>query len=323
MAKIGTDISDAAKLLKAGEVVAIPTETVYGLAGNAFSPASILSIFEKKKRPSFDPLIAHIDSIDKVKKCVQKIPNQTRYLMEKFWPGPLTIVLPKSDLIPDEMTSGLDTVAVRMPNHPLTLRLLSQLDFPLAAPSANPFGYISPTNAQHVKDQLDNEVDYILDGGECQIGVESTIIGFENKKVTIFRQGKITKEDIERCLGQQVQVQVNVNNSSNPQAPGMLKSHYAPKCQLIMGNIKELAHKYQDKKIGIISFKGELGLDLKKGSVHMMLSPKGYVEEAARQLFSILRKLDQENLDLIIGEYIPDKGIGKAVNDRLRRAAAH
>jgi L-threonylcarbamoyladenylate synthase len=187
---IGEIIQEAKSFLLDGNIVAIPTETVYGLAGNALDPAAVLQIFTAKERPAFDPLIVHISSIDKVELYAHSIPSQAYDLMHEFWPGPLTIVLPKNSIIPDIVTSGLDTVGLRIPNHPTTIKLLKQLDFPLAAPSANPFGYISPTSAQHVFDQLGGKIPYILDGGICDVGVESTIVGFENDKCLIYRLGE-------------------------------------------------------------------------------------------------------------------------------------
>ncbi len=178
---IGTDLHLAIKLLTEGKLVGIPTETVYGLAANALNADAVLNIFEAKKRPVFDPLILHVPSVDVARLHVTRFPEKALQLANAFWPGPLTMVLPRKHHIPDIVCSGLETVAVRMPNHPLTLELLSQLSFPLAAPSANPFGYISPTTAKHVDEQLGNQISYTLDGGPCQVGIESTIIDFSGK----------------------------------------------------------------------------------------------------------------------------------------------
>jgi L-threonylcarbamoyladenylate synthase len=226
MAIIGTDIIQAKQLLEQGKLVAIPTETVYGLAGNALNPDAVLSIFKTKNRPSFDPLIVHTDSIEKIERWVKKIPTPLKTLASQVWPGPLTILLPKKEIIPDLVTAGLESVAIRIPNHPLTLSLLQSLDFPLAAPSANPFCYISPTQAEHVNQQLGGLIPYILDGGACQIGIESTIVAWENNQLHVLRLGGLSVEAIENLSQQKVQLQLN--QSSNPQAPGMLKSHYAP-----------------------------------------------------------------------------------------------
>src|ERR1035437_8374682 len=208
MSKIGIDIEKAKQILQEGGLVAIPTETVYGLAANALNKDAVFKIIEAKNRPHFDPLIIHTDSIEKVKLHVSDFPQWAQQLANAFWPGPLTLLLPKKNSIPDLVTSGLPQVAVRIPNHPLTLQLLKSLDFPLAAPSANPFGYVSPTNAEHVAAQLQGSVDYILDGGPCDVGIESTIVGFEDGKITIYRLGGLAIEDIEKLVGK-VQVKIN------------------------------------------------------------------------------------------------------------------
>ena len=198
---IGNDLAQAKQLLAAGQLVAIPTETVYGLAGNALDEQAVLEIFRVKNRPAFDPLIVHTDSFERIADFVREIPEKALLLAQHLMPGALTLLLPKSDLIPDLVTSGLDRVAVRIPNHSLTRSLLSGLSFPLAAPSANPFGYISPTTAQHVEQQLGNQIPYILDGGPCEVGLESTIVGFENDEPIIYRKGGLAIETIERLVG--------------------------------------------------------------------------------------------------------------------------
>ncbi len=187
MATIGNDILQAKKLLLEGELVAIPTETVYGLAANALNPEAVTQIFVVKERPSFDPLIVHVASIDQAQQFITAVPEKAIQLARHFWPGPLTLVLPKQSIIPDIVTSGLSTVGIRCPDHDLTRQLLSELPFPLAAPSANPFGYVSPTTAEHVNNQLGHKIKYILDGGPCRIGLESTIVGFENDQAVIYR----------------------------------------------------------------------------------------------------------------------------------------
>ena len=191
MAEIGKDIEKSAALLASGELVAIPTETVYGLAGNALDEKAVVQIFKSKNRPRFDPLIVHVAGIDQVYNYVESIPEELKALAEAFWPGPLTLLLTKKSIIPDLVTSGLGKVGVRVPNHALTLSLLERLDFPLAAPSANPFGYISPTSASHVQDHLGDKLAYILDGGHCEVGLESTIVGMEEGQVIIYRLGVI------------------------------------------------------------------------------------------------------------------------------------
>ncbi len=313
---ISADLQAAVDLLNDGECVAIPTETVYGLAANALNAEAVLKIFEIKNRPHFDPLIVHTFSVDEIKKYVEHIPNWALQLMEKFSPGPITFLLQKKNLIPDLVTSGLNTVAIRIPEHSLTLELLKKLSFPLAAPSANPFGYISPTKALHVKDQLNGKIKYVLDGGDCSVGVESTIIGLENNLPTIFRVGGIAVEEIEKVIGK---VQVRLESSSNPHSPGMLLSHYAPRNTLLFDNVDKNLKENFNKKIGIISFfKKYESVEIEK---QIQLSPKQNLHEAAKNLFAAMRKLDASNVDIILAERFPESGLGRAINDRLKRAA--
>ncbi|MDX2306139.1 MAG: L-threonylcarbamoyladenylate synthase [Microscillaceae bacterium] len=318
---IGNDIEIARKLLVSGQVVAIPTETVYGLAANALDPQTVSQIFIIKNRPTFDPLIVHTYAWEEVKKYVLDIPTQAKELVQAFWPGALTLILPKKKIIPDLVTSGLDTVAFRIPNHPLTLDLLQRLPFPLAAPSANPFGYVSPTKAEHVTQQLGDQLAYILDGGPCEIGLESTIVGFEEGKPIIYRLGGISREAIEERIGL---VTVRPHSSSNPKAPGMLKSHYSPYKPLVLleEGVASLRAK-QDiilAKAGVLAFqKKVLGIPDKQ---QFVLSEKGELTEAARNLFEGLRFLDSLQVETIYAELVPDRGIGRAINDRIRRAAA-
>lgn len=296
--------------------MAIPTETVYGLAANALNPDAVLSIFEVKNRPTFDPLILHLGSPASVTEYVLDFPPQARQLAEAFWPGPLTLLLAKKPIIPDLVTSGLPTVAVRVPDHPLTLDLLKGLEFPLAAPSANPFGYISPTTADHVNAQLGQKIPYILDGGECQVGIESTIIGFPEGKPTIVRLGGLRLEDIENIIGE---VEAVLDSSSNPVAPGMLKSHYAPRKPLLLLSREELCQKRSTHGVGRLFFQypGEGNY----GPHDLILSPNGDFREAAHHLFAYLRKLDASPVDEIWAEQLPDQDLGRAINDRLRRAS--
>ncbi|MEQ8242392.1 L-threonylcarbamoyladenylate synthase [Fulvivirga sp.] len=314
MAEIGKDILKAKALLEDGQLVAIPTETVYGLAGNAYNLDAVANIFATKNRPAFDPLIVHTHSIDQVKELVTEIPEKAAILAEHYWPGPLTLLLKRKSIIPDLVTSGLDTVAVRIPNKEITLELLRSLDFPLVAPSANPFGYISPTSAQHVEDQLGSKIPYILDGGESNVGIESTIIGFENDVVTIHRLGGVSIEDIEALIGP---VKVKTHSSSNPLAPGMLENHYSPLTPILLGDIKSNIEDHSGKKIGILSFSADFGQETQK-----ILAPDRKMTTAAKNLFAYLRWLDRQPLDLILAELVPEEGLGLAINDRLKRAAA-
>ena len=311
---ISSSVEQAKELLEQGQLVAIPTETVYGLAANALDKTSVIEIFNAKQRPSFDPLIIHIGNTSEVSRYASHIPANAQKLMDAFWPGPLTVVLPKQEIIPDEVTSGLDTVGVRMPNHPLTLQLLNQLDFPLAAPSANPFGYISPTTPQHVFDQLQNKISMILDGGPCDIGVESTIVGFEGELPVVYRLGGLTLEDIRKVCGD---IKVEVNSSSDPKAPGMLKSHYAPRKPLKIiaddFNFNDLTN--YNALIVFGEFKNNTNSQVYN------LSPAANYKEAAANLFSFLRKLDADSsVSRIYALLLPEVDLGLAINDRLNRA---
>ncbi|MCH2080803.1 MAG: threonylcarbamoyl-AMP synthase [Saprospiraceae bacterium] len=319
---IGTDLDKAVALLEAEEVVAIPTETVYGLAGNAFSVKAVSGIFEAKNRPSFDPLIVHVADKNSIKEVVQNIPKELDTLSRHFMPGPLTLLLPKNEKISDLVTAGSPLVAIRIPKHPLAKALLQRLPFPLCAPSANPFGYISPTHAEHVEAQLGEKIAYILDGGACEVGVESTIVGMEEGKLTIFRKGGIPVEALEALIGP---VQVKTHSSSNPKAPGMLKSHYAPQKPFVIGDISLLLQKYsqttseKEKKVGVLSFKQTYSNI--SAAYQRTLSPMGDLREAAQNLFAAMRYLDEIDVDVIIAELLPEEGLGRAINDRLKRAA--
>ncbi|WP_338769203.1 L-threonylcarbamoyladenylate synthase [Bernardetia sp. ABR2-2B] len=324
---IGSNIKIAKENLEKGSLVAIPTETVYGLAANAFDIKAVAKIFEAKNRPTFDPLIVHTDSIDKIKSWTTDFPSWAEELGKHFWAGALTLLLPRKPIIPDLVTSGLPHVAVRIPNHSLTLELLKSLDFPLAAPSANPFGYISPTTANHVFEQLGEKVSYILDGGSCQIGVESTIIGEENGQLTVFRKGGIAIEELEKVVGKLI---VKEHSNSNPHSDkkeltkvassGMLLSHYAPKIKMRLGNIEQmLKENISNNEIGILSFNKTYN---QIPTQHQfVLSEKGDFSEAAQNLFSHMRELDKLNIKIILAELLPEKELGRAINDRLRRAA--
>jgi L-threonylcarbamoyladenylate synthase len=317
VAEIGKDILQARQFLENGQLVAIPTETVYGLAANALDPVAVAKIFEAKERPTFDPLIVHTYDLKEVYNFVTDIHPALLKLANAFWPGPLTLLLPKKEIIPDIVTSGLDRVGVRIPNHPLTLNLLKQLTFPLAAPSANPFGYISPTTAEHVQKQLGIKIPYILDGGNCAVGLESTIVGEENGEIIIYRLGGLSVDEIEKVIGK---VSVQLNQSSNPKAPGQLKSHYAPKKPVYIGDLSELETKYSNQKIGAIVFGTKH--PLQENVLIKNLSSTENYQEAAVNLFSFLRELDESDVDIIICELLPEQGLGLAINDRLTRAAA-
>jgi len=313
-AMVGTSVATARKLLLEGKLVAIPTETVYGLAGNALEAKTVAQIFEVKGRPRFDPLIVHVPSWDKALTYVEDVPHQAEVLARNFWPGPLSLLVPRKPAVPDLVTAGLDRVALRCPHHPLTLELLEQLPFPLAAPSANPFGYVSPTTAEHVQLRLGRRIPYILDGGPCHVGIESTIVGWEDDHTTVYRLGGISVEQLESVIGP---VLVKPHSTSTPQAPGQLQSHYAPSKRFYLGNINELIREHHLKNPGILAFKAPS--DTHPNS--LVLSPSGDLHEAARNLFGMLRDLDRRSVDAVVAEEVPNHGLGRAINDRLRRAA--
>ena len=312
--QIGNDIKKAKDLLLNKQVIGLPTETVYGLAANAFEDEAVLKIFEVKNRPSFNPLIIHTDSLSKVETFVKEFPEKARLLGEAFWPGPLTLLLPKSSQIGDVVTSGSPLVAVRVPDHPVALKLLSQLEFPLAAPSANKFGSISPTVPEAVVQQLGEGVQYVLDGGLCSVGIESTIIGFEEGVPVVYRTGGLALEDIEKVVGK---VKVNEKSHEKPLTSGMLKSHYAPSTPFYVGDIDALLLEFLGKKIGVISYQKDYS---DKATASFVLSEKGNLREVAKNLFNYMRLIDEVKLDVIIAEYVLDEGLGRGVNDRLQRA---
>ena len=313
---ITTDLELVINSLKRGEIVSIPTETVYGLAGNALKEESVDLIFNLKKRPAFNPLIVHIPDVNFLDRVAENIPDPAKLLANHFWPGPLTLILKKKASIPNRVTAGKDTVAVRVPNHPLTLELLKKLSFPLAAPSANPFGSISPTLAIHVYKYFGDKVPFILDGGSCKSGLESTIIGFENETPVLYRHGALALEKIKEVIGP---VKELIKNDQNPQAPGMLSKHYAPQTETIRSeNMLETIANFPNKKIGVLSFQK---IELSEEITHQeILSEKGHLEEAARNLYAALHRLDQLQLELIVVPYFPNHGLGKTINDRLQRA---
>lgn len=312
-AEIGTNLQVAHDYLMQGRLVAIPTETVYGLAALALNPEAVARIFEAKNRPTFDPLIVHLGDASWLERYAGEVPEAAQQLAEQFWPGPLTLVLPKKPIVLDLVTSGLPTAGFRVPNHPLTLTLLQKLNQPVAAPSANPFGYVSPTTAQHVADQLGDRIGYILDGGPCQVGVESTIVGFPEDKPVVYRLGGIAVEDIEAVIGS-VEVQIR---SSNPAAPGMLDKHYSPGKTVQIGKVAEMAK--GQSNFATLSFQTDY-TDLKP-VMQFILSPSGDLAKAAARLFQALRDFDQSGAELLLVEEFPNVGLGRAINDRLSRAA--
>lgn len=317
MTYIGNDIETAAALLENDQVIAIPTETVYGLAGNALNPSVVNKIYEIKNRPLSNPLIIHLADTTQLTKYVKNIPEIAEKLAEHFWPGPLTLLLPKNYIIPDIVTSGFTNVAVRIPSHPLAIQLLRKLSFPLAAPSANPFGYISPTSAEDVKRILFGKIDYILDGGLCSKGIESTIVGFDGEIPIIYRLGAISPEAIKKVVGK---VEIYNKHIAKPISPGMLPFHYAPNTSFYLtDNIEMMLKTFPLAGTGIVAFKNLSTLILSGNQE--VLSTIGNLDEAAHNLYKALHRLDSLKLDRIIAERVPNIGIGIAINDRLERAA--
>ncbi len=314
--EISRDIQRVCQLLEMGEAVAIPTETVYGLAANGLNPNAVRRIYEIKGRPSYNPLILHFSDKEKVFQATTRVPDWANELMDQFWPGPLTLVLPKAKNIPDVVTAGKQTVAVRVPSHPLMLEVLNHLDFPLAAPSANLFGRISPTRPEHVLKELNGRISLILDGGSCLYGVESTIIGVDtDDSPLLLRHGSIALEAIEAKIGR---ISKAIDPSDSPLAPGMLKSHYAPRTPAyLVGQLATWIEKLDHLKLGMLCFTTSERIDDPRIRV---LSMSGNLEEAARELYRVMHELDHLKLDLLLFETFPQNGLGISINDKLQRA---
>jgi len=307
-------IEKAAEILKQGGIVAIPTETVYGLAGNALSETAVAKIFAAKERPFFDPLIVHIADFGELENLAAEIPKNAKLLAEKFWPGPLTLVLPKRERVPDLTTGGLSTVAVRMPKKQITRDLIKLAGFPLAAPSANMFQHLSPTSAEHVAEQLSERIDGIVDGGACEIGIESTVVGFENGIPVIYRPGAVTKEMIASTNYQLSTINYQLDTSAGNASPGMLKKHYSPNTSLCL----ELPSSVPPNS-GLLAF-GELPANADDFAKILNLSENANPTEAAANLYGMLHKLDSCGLDRIFAVLLPEMGLGNAINDRLLKA---
>jgi len=315
MSNVITSPELAAAILKQGGLVALPTETVYGLGANALDAVAVAKIFAAKERPFFDPLIVHLADIDWLPRVAAVFPKVARQLAQRFWPGPMTLVLPKTQAVPGLVTSGLESVGVRIPDHELTRQVLRLANVPVAAPSANPFGRLSPTAAEHVQKQLGGRIDAILDGGPCRVGVESTILRIDGDRVTQLRPGGIPLEQIEELVGR-----VDVEESSSadkPTAPGMLASHYAPRTPLTI--VDQVPTTAPRSRIGLLSFQTSPSLGL--FAAVEVLSPGGDLIEGTARFFQALHRLDGEGLDGILATRFPDEGLGRALNDRLKRAA--
>ncbi len=307
------NLERAAQIIRSGGLVAFPTETVYGLGANALEATAVAKIFEAKRRPSFDPLIVHVADREMLPVVVREVPPLAERLFERFWPGPLTLVLPKSAEVPGLVTAGLPTVAVRMPAHPVALELIRRADLPVAAPSANPFGYLSPTRAEHVERMLGNRVDLILDGGRTAFGVESTIVLLAERPV-LLRYGAVTVEELKDVLGT---LELRVGESEKPLVPGQLPQHYAPRTPIHIAPPEAIPPELR-RRVGYLAFQ-----QVPKGfKVVKVLSPTGDLREAAAHLFEALHQLDRLGLEAIYAEPVPEMGLGRAIMDRLRRAAS-
>jgi L-threonylcarbamoyladenylate synthase len=298
-----------------GEVVALPTETVYGLAADACNPEAVAKIFEAKERPRFDPLIVHLPDGGALESIARVESDLVRSLISKFWPGPLTFVLIKREIIPDIVTAGLPTVAARMSAHPIFQQIVSAFGGPLAAPSANRFGRISPTTAQHVSNELAGRIPLVVDGGATRHGIESTIVRVMDGAIEILRHGPITAEMLEefgpvrRCA-----------HSGAVVAPGQLPIHYSPQTKLVVTDNVAKFIPPEAARVGALSVRSLRGTTRFAEVRH--LSESGDSREAAANLFRVLRELDAANLDLIVAERVPNEGIGVAINERLERAAS-
>jgi L-threonylcarbamoyladenylate synthase len=307
-----TAIKKAAAFIRVGGTVVFPTETVYGLGADALNSKAVAGIFAIKKRPRFDPLIVHVASINQAKTLARVTPRAEE-LMRRFWPGPLTLVLPKKKIVPDIVTAGLDTVALRMPANFSALALIKAAGTPIAAPSANRFGFLSPTTAAHARRHLGRGPDMVLDAGRTRIGVESTVLAFKGKRLFILRHGGLPQEDIERVTGP---LDASLKGGKRPASPGQLASHYSPHAALHVTGKKPIKFR-GGLKYGYLAFTSRPALPL---AICKILSRSGNLEEAAANLFAHLHKLDRAGVDIILAEPVPAQGLGRAIMDRLNRA---
>lgn len=316
------DLETAAQAIRDGLLVAIPTETVYGLGADAWNKAALARVFEAKRRPSFDPLILHVSEPGGADEVADTSVRYASELSARFWPGPLTMVLPKRDRVPDLATSGLPTVAVRCPASVVARDIIRRAGVPVAAPSANPFGYLSPTRAAHVAAQLGDRVDYIVDGGRCPVGVESTVLDLSQEPPLILRPGGLPVELIAEVVPG---VEVFDRSTTSPRAPGQLPSHYAPRIPLRLVGPGLLASASPSGRAAALCFGADCAQALSRGGAWAKvvdLSPGRDPLEAAASLFDLLHELDAGGYGELWAETLPEEGIGRAVNDRLRKAAA-
>ncbi len=307
-----TELDKAAEIIRSGGVVAFPTETVYGLGADAMNPMAVARIFELKERPLFDPLIVHIADMDQLKGLISLRDPRIYELAQAFWPGPLTMVLPKSDQVPEIVTAGLPTVGVRMPDHPIAQELIRKAGCPLAAPSANKFGKVSPTEPWHVRKHLP-DVDMILDGGKTRVGIESTVIALRPDGFQLLRPGAVTRDDLDRILPESFDIPM----MADPESPGMLASHYSPSKPFFLYT-PELLSNIEPSETGFIGYKGALPAEF--GEV-LILSPDGDLKEYATRIFGAMHQMEASDVKAIVVEPVPKKGIGVAIMDRLQKAA--
>ncbi|WP_345603482.1 L-threonylcarbamoyladenylate synthase [Pseudonocardia adelaidensis] len=313
------DVEKAADVLRAGGLVAFPTETVYGLGANAEDPGAVARIYQAKGRPPSHPLIVHIGGAELLRDWVEDVPATVHLLAERFWPGPLTLVLRRGRRVPLEATGGLETVAVRVPDHPVALALLSGFGGGVAAPSANRFGSVSPTTADHVRAELGDAVDFVLDGGPCDVGVESTIVDATGDVPSILRPGGATREDLEAVLGRPL----DVPSTSRVRVPGQHPSHYAPRARVVLVEpevIVDEAERAQEQghQVGVLLPPSLVDAPVK---AHAVVAIPGSTAAYARGLYGFLRELDRRGCDLIVASLPVEEGLGLAIANRLRRAA--
>jgi len=314
-------IARAAQIIRSGGLVAFPTETVYGLGADALNEDAVRKIFIAKERPFDDPLIVHIAAAQQLLLLARHIPQRAWELVKKFWPGPLTLVLPKTERVPAVTTGGLETVAVRMPGHPIARQLIELSGCPIAAPSANRFGRPSPTTAQHVLEDLDGRIELILDGGPTPIGVESTVLDLTQDPPMILRPGGVTLEVLQEILGE-VRLLSSAKSEAAKRSPGTRWRHYAPRAQLVLAEPAELEQIVREllkdgKRVGVMISQGRLPCSPDRLSVIHMPSD---LSEYARLLFRVLRELDAHGVDVIVVEAVEEHGLGRAIMDRLRKA---